>query len=211
MQAVLTVTTAAARVMSADDAGECRLVTQSLPLVAACLTAHYKELPATALSSLDALLGLRTALCTSPLSMALSPNRKGHHAWDKSPKSWQGRVTAAQQWSEDTLRLLTLLCNARRGRPNTEPCAGGPAGGAVHLSLPAAGSRAARARDLLRHRPRAQGGLRAVPPAHAGRNAAGPPAGVCMATEPAWGRGEQPTAGRPCGARCGAEAVSPAL
>ncbi|CAK0735276.1 hypothetical protein CVIRNUC_000554 [Coccomyxa viridis] len=54
--AVLTVTTAAARAMSADDAAECRLVTQSLPLVAACLTAHCKELPATALSCLDALL-----------------------------------------------------------------------------------------------------------------------------------------------------------
>lgn len=56
-QAVLTVTTAAARAMSERDQAECRLVTQSLPLVAACLTAHYKELPATALSCLDALLG----------------------------------------------------------------------------------------------------------------------------------------------------------
>ena len=49
--------------MSARDAAECRLVAQSLPLVAACLTAHYKELPATALSCLDALLGRRPA-CT---------------------------------------------------------------------------------------------------------------------------------------------------
>ena len=97
MQAVLTVTTAAARAMSADDAAECRLVTQSLPLVAACLTAHYKELPATALSCLDALLGRRSTLCTSLLLMALLPNQKGHDAWDKSPKSWRGHVTAAQQ------------------------------------------------------------------------------------------------------------------
>ena len=54
---MLAVTTAAARAMSERDAAECRLVTGSLPMVAACLTAHYKELPATALSCLDALLG----------------------------------------------------------------------------------------------------------------------------------------------------------
>lgn len=143
--------------------------------------------------------------------MALLPNRKGHDAWDKSPESWQGHVTAAQQWSEDTLRLLTLLCNARRGRPNTEPCEGGPAGGAVHLSLPAAGSCAARARDPLRHRPRAQGGLRAVPPAHAGCSAAEPPAGVRVAAEPTQGSDGQPAARRLCGARCGAKAVSTVL
>jgi hypothetical protein len=56
-QAVLAVVTSAARAMSEQDQAECRLVTQSLPLVAACLTAHYKELPASALSCLDALLG----------------------------------------------------------------------------------------------------------------------------------------------------------
>ncbi len=57
MQAVLAVTTAAARAMSERDQAECRLVTQSLPMTAACLTANHKELPATALSCLDALLG----------------------------------------------------------------------------------------------------------------------------------------------------------
>ena len=60
MQALLAVTTAAARAMSKRDQAECRLVTQSLPMVAACLTANHKELPATALSCLDALLGEHT-------------------------------------------------------------------------------------------------------------------------------------------------------
>ena len=61
-------TTAAARAMSERDAAECPLVTQSLPLVAACLTAHYKELPAMALSCLDALLGQRSACPFSDFS-----------------------------------------------------------------------------------------------------------------------------------------------
>ena len=64
MQAVLAVTTAAARAMSERDQAECRLVTQSLPMAAACLTANHKELPATALSCLDALLGERVAAIT---------------------------------------------------------------------------------------------------------------------------------------------------
>ena len=59
MQAVLAVTTAAARALSNRDQAECRLATQSLPMVATCLTANHKELPATALSCLDAMLGER--------------------------------------------------------------------------------------------------------------------------------------------------------
>ena len=90
-------TTAAARAMSERDAAECRLVTQSLPLVAACLNSHYKELPATALSCLDALLGRRSALCTSWLCMALLQNQKDKDARDKIHNSWPGHVAAAME------------------------------------------------------------------------------------------------------------------
>ena len=62
---MLAVMTAAVRSMSERDQTECRLVTQSLPMVASCLTANHKELPASALSCLDALLG-EHAHSTSP-------------------------------------------------------------------------------------------------------------------------------------------------
>ena len=87
MQAVLTVTTAAARAMSESDVAECRLVTQSLPLVAACLTAHYKELPATALSCLDALLGLHATLYTSLLLWRSERTRKVMTHGTRVPKA----------------------------------------------------------------------------------------------------------------------------
>jgi len=71
MQAVVRLTTAAARAMSVSDQAECRLVTQSLPMIAACLTASYKELPASALSCLDVLLG-ESVYSLSPSSFRLS-------------------------------------------------------------------------------------------------------------------------------------------
>lgn len=70
MQAVLAVTIAAARAMTKTGQAECKLVPQSLPFVVASLTANHKELPASALSCLDALLGERAHSCH-------------HEAWER--------------------------------------------------------------------------------------------------------------------------------
>ena len=108
MQAVLAVTTAAARAMSETSQAKCRLVTTSLPILVACLTANHRELPASALSCLDALLGERAQSC--------------HH------EAWEGSFSAGHR---PPARPVLFMCSAccQRALPG-EACAPSGSGAA---------------------------------------------------------------------------------